>query len=153
LDRIYADMDLVVLTSINEGTPVALLEAMASGKAFVSTDVGSVRDLMAGRSIKQDGFEVFENGILTPRDAKVLARAVAYLMDNPETRRAMGKAGRNFVKGRFSSQRLADDLESLYLSLALSLALSKTGLPLGAEGPSSGNRPEPDRSPGEKQFS
>jgi glycosyltransferase involved in cell wall biosynthesis len=153
LDRIYADLDLVVLTSINEGTPVALLEAMASGRAFVSTDVGGVRDLMTGRSIKQDGFEVFENGILTPRDGKVLAQAVAYLMDNPETRRAMGQAGRNFVKGRFSSQRLANDLESLYLSLDLSRARSKGNLPLGEESPSASNRLEPGRSPGEKQFS
>jgi glycosyltransferase involved in cell wall biosynthesis len=149
LDRIYADVDLVVLTSINEGTPVALLEAMASGKAFVSTDVGGVRDLMVGPSINQRGFEVFENGILVPRDGKVLAHAVAYLMDNPETRRAMGQAGRNFVKARFSSQRLADDLESLYLSLAR----SRENLPLGAESLSSGNRLEPGRSPAEKQFS
>jgi glycosyltransferase involved in cell wall biosynthesis len=149
LDRIYADLDVVVLTSINEGTPAALLEAMASGKAFVSTDVGGVRDLMAGHSIQQGGFEVFENGILTPRDGKVLAQAVAYLMDNPETRQAMGQAGRNFVKARFSSQRLADDLESLYLSLAY----PKGTLPARAEGPHSGNGLEPGRSPGEKQFS
>ncbi len=149
LDRIYADVDLVVLTSINEGTPVALLEAMASGRAFVSTDVGGVRDLMVGPSIKQGGFEVFDNGILAPRDGKVLADAVAYLMDNPETRRAMGHAGRDFVKARFSSRRLADDLESLYLSLAR----SKENLPLEAESLSSGNRIEPGRSPAEKQFS
>ena len=149
MDGIYADVDLLVLTSINEGTPVALLEAMASGKAFVSTDVGGVRDLMVGPSIKQGSFEVFENGILAPRDGKVLADAVAILMDNPETRRAMGQAGRNFVKARFSSQRLADDLESLYLSLGR----SKQNLPLGAESLSSGNGPEPGRSPAEKQFS
>jgi glycosyltransferase involved in cell wall biosynthesis len=155
LDRVYADLDLVVLTSINEGTPVALLEAMASGKALVSTDVGGVRDLMAGPSIKQGGFEVFENGILAPRDGKVLADAVAYLMDNPEIRQAMGRAGRNFVKDRFSSQRLADDLESLYLNLSLDLsrARSKKILPLDAESLSSGARLESGRPPSEKQFS
>jgi glycosyltransferase involved in cell wall biosynthesis len=120
LDHIYSDLDLVVLTSINEGTPVALLEAMASGKAFVSTDVGGVRDLMVGAPTKQGGFEVYKNGILAPRDGKVLAHAVAYLMENPEIRQEMGAAGRNFVRARFSSARLADDLESLYLSLARS---------------------------------
>lgn len=118
LHGIYADLDLVVLTSINEGTPLCLLEAMASGKAFVSTDVGGVRDLMVGPAIREREFEVFQNGILAPRDGEALAHAVAYLMENPTLRREMGKAGRSFAKARFSSQRLADDLESLYLSLA-----------------------------------
>jgi glycosyltransferase involved in cell wall biosynthesis len=118
LDRIYADLDLVVLTSINEGTPLSLLEAMASGKAFVSTDAGGVRDLMVGPAIEQDGFEVFKNGILVPRDTEILARAVAYLAEKPDLRGTMGLVGRSFVEDRFSSLRLADDLESLYLSLA-----------------------------------
>ncbi|HZC24705.1 MAG TPA: glycosyltransferase family 4 protein [Candidatus Binatia bacterium] len=117
LDRIYADLDLVVLTSINEGTPLALLEAMASGKAFVSTDVGGVRDLMVGSAHKLDGFEIFENGILVPRQRDVLARAITYLLKNPEMLRSMGKSGRAFVRARFSNQRLADDLESLYVAL------------------------------------
>jgi glycosyltransferase involved in cell wall biosynthesis len=150
LDRIYADLDLIVLTSINEGTPVALLEAMASGKAFVAADVGGVRDLMVGAATRQGGFEVFNNGILAPRDSKVLAHAVAYLMENPEMRRAMGQVGRKFVKARFSSQRLADDLESLYLSLAR----SKRNLPLEAQLPASGDCLEgPGCSPVQKELS
>ena len=150
LDRIYADLDLIVLTSINEGTPVALLEAMASGKAFVAADVGGVRDLMVGAATRQGGFEVFNNGILAPRDSKVLAHAVAYLMENPEMRRAMGQVGRKFVKARFSSQRLADDLESLYLSLAR----SKRNLPLEAPLPASGDCLEgPGCSPVQKELS
>lgn len=120
LEGVYADLDLVVLTSINEGTPVSLLEAMASGKVFVATDAGGVRDLMVGPSTQRGGFEVFQNGILAPRDETVVARAVTYLMENPETCRTMGQVGRNSVRERFSSQRLSDDLESLYLSLARS---------------------------------
>jgi glycosyltransferase involved in cell wall biosynthesis len=120
LDRIYADLDLVVLTSINEGTPLSLLEAMASGKAFISTDVGGVRDLMAGSAQKLDGFEIFENGILVPRERDVLARAITYLLKNPEKLCSMGKSGRKFVRARFSNQRLADDLESLYVALVRS---------------------------------
>ena len=118
LERVYADLDLVVLTSINEGTPVSLLEAMASGRPFISTDVGGVRDLMVGRARKQSGFEIFENGILAPADNQVFAEAASFLKEHPEIRQTMGEAGRKFVKARFSLQRLADDLESLYLSLA-----------------------------------
>jgi glycosyltransferase involved in cell wall biosynthesis len=120
LDRVYADLDIVVSSSINEGTPVSLLEAMASGKAFVSTDVGGVRDLMVGPGKYHGEFEIFENGILVPLDTKVLADAIAYLLENPQVRQAMGQVGRRFVRTRFSSQRLADDLETLYLSLARS---------------------------------
>ena len=118
LERIYADLDLVLLTSINEGTPVSLLEAMASGKPIVSTDAGGVRDLMVGPATRRADFEVFQNGILTPRDDRVLAQAVAYLMENSELRRAMGQAGRSFVQARFSSQRLAE-IWSLFTSLWL----------------------------------
>jgi glycosyltransferase involved in cell wall biosynthesis len=121
LNRVYPDLDLVVLTSINEGTPVSLLEAMASGRAFVATDVGGVRDLMVGSPIRKFGFEVFNNGILVPRDREVLASAISYLARDPETRLAMGQAGRTFVKARFSSERLANDLESLYTSLVQSV--------------------------------
>lgn len=141
LDRVYADLDIVVSSSINEGTPVSLLEAMASARAFVSTDVGGVRDLMVGPAKRQGELEIFENGILVPRDAEVLAHAITYLIENPRIRRAMGQVGRSFVRTRFSSQRLADDLEFLYLSLAR----SKRNLTVQAQPMLSGNsvdRPE-----------
>jgi len=135
LDRVYADLDIVVSSSINEGTPVSLLEAMASARSFVSTDVGGVRDLMVGRAKQRGELQIFENGILVPRDAKVLAHAITYLIENPRIRWAMGQAGRSFVRTRFSSQRLADDLEALYLSLAR----SKRNLPVQAQRMLSGN--------------
>jgi glycosyltransferase involved in cell wall biosynthesis len=118
LEHIYADLDLIVLTSINEGTPISLLEAMACARAFVATDVGGVRDLMVGPARVQDGFEIFKNGILVPRDQNVLSAAISYLINRPEIRNTMGEAGRAFVRARFSSERLANDLESLYVSLA-----------------------------------
>ena len=85
LARVYSDLDLVVLTSINEGTPVSLLEAMASARAFVATDVGGVRDLMVAPGTKQDGFEIFKNGILVPRNSEVLAAAIGYLANVPKS--------------------------------------------------------------------
>jgi len=119
MPSIYADLDVVLLTSRNEGTPVALLEAMASGKPFVSTDVGGVRDLVVGASRKHaDGFEIFDNGILAPADPLVLARAVQFLTSHPDICSAMGTTGRASVSRRFSHVRLADDLECLYRDLA-----------------------------------
>jgi glycosyltransferase involved in cell wall biosynthesis len=115
---VYADLDLLVLTSINEGTPLALLEAMASGRSFVATDVGGVRDLMIGTSRKEEGWERFDNGILVPRDSRLLAEAAAYLLLRPELRREMGCAGREFLRKYYSCNRLAADLEQLYVRLA-----------------------------------
>lgn len=118
LAGIYADLDLVVLTSKNEGTPVTLLEAMAAGRPFVATDVGGVRDLVAGAPVQRDGFEVFDNGILVPAgNAQALAQATRYLIDNLQLRCAMGRKGRQFVESRFSPDRLATDLEQLYGNL------------------------------------
>jgi len=123
LAPIYAKLDLVVSTSVNEGTPVVLLEAMASARPFVATNVGGVRDLMVGRGRRIDGVEVFDNGILVPQNVQCVAYAVRFLLERSELRLAMGEAGRDFARSRFSHHRLANDLEALYLRLAHSKGL------------------------------
>jgi len=120
LESVYADLDMVVLTSINEGSPMALLEAMASGKAFIATDVGGVRDMMAGSAIDKDGMKIFDNGILVSRDSRLLARAIEFLAHNPQLRAAMGANGRRLASARYSMHRLTENLDSLYTRLALS---------------------------------
>lgn len=114
--RIYADVDVVCLTSRNEGTPVALIEAMAAGKPFISTKVGGVPDLVFGEAIAHpSGFEVFANGVLVARDDEVaLAAGVAYLVDRPAERATMGAVGQAEVLKRFSKERLVQDIELLY---------------------------------------
>jgi glycosyltransferase involved in cell wall biosynthesis len=114
---VYADSDLVLLTSENEGTPTVLLEAMAAGRPFVAAAVGGVADLAAGRCQRLEGFEVYGNGILTPLDPQVINRAVRYLIARPELRASMGAAGRDFVMRNFEAQRMGDDIERLYLDL------------------------------------
>jgi glycosyltransferase involved in cell wall biosynthesis len=117
---VYADLDLLLLTSVNEGTPLTLLEAMASGRPFIATDVGGVRDLMVGRARSEREYEGerFDNGILVARDPRHIAAAAQYLLLRPELRRAMGCAGREFVRHQYSHHRLAADLEQLYIQLA-----------------------------------
>jgi glycosyltransferase involved in cell wall biosynthesis len=115
----FADLDVVCLTSRNEGTPVALIEAMAAGRPFVATNVGGVVDLMAGEPRRHpEGFEVYDNGILTPPDdADALAAALRFLIDGPELRGAMGTAGQAFVLRRFGKERLLEDIGALYTAL------------------------------------
>lgn len=117
--KIYADLDIVCLTSRNEGTPVALIEAMAAGKPFVATRVGGVEDLVVGDGVLHDeGFEVFANGILVPSDdPSALAAALGYLIGRPELRGAMGAVGEAAVMKSFSHDRLLHEMESIYDAL------------------------------------
>lgn len=115
LARVYAGSDVVVLTSRNEGTPVCLIEAMAAGRAVVSTDVGGVRDVL------EDGRlgEVVPDG-----DAGALADAVARLLDDPERRARLGALGCEAAPRRFGVGRLLRDMECLYDELAGTRAAS-----------------------------
>ncbi len=120
---IYADLDMVMLTSDNEGTPVVLIEAMASGKPFIATDVGSVRDLVDGVGRAMVGetgghFTVYQNGILvSPKDAQGLASALLYAREQGEERARMGRAGRDLAVQRFGKERLLRDMRELYEEL------------------------------------
>ncbi len=108
LERIYADLDLVVLSSANEGLPVSLIEAMAAAKPIVATRVGGVPDLV----------EEGQTGLLVPpKDPASLARAIEKLLDHPELCQTMGQKGREKVYPAFSSKRLLKDMDKLYTEL------------------------------------
>ncbi len=57
---------MVALTSVNEGTPVTLVEAMRSGRAVLSTEVGGVVDILGSRGASIEGFTVWDNGVTVP---------------------------------------------------------------------------------------
>jgi glycosyltransferase involved in cell wall biosynthesis len=106
---VYADLDVVVLSSLNEGSPVAVIEAMAAGRPVVSTDVGGVGEVVTPG----------ESGLLVPpRDPRALAEAVSALLSDPAAAERMGHAARSAVYPKYSSTRLIADLERLYLELA-----------------------------------
>lgn len=108
LPALYAAMDVVVLTSRNEGTPISLVEAGAAARPTVSTQVGGVDDVVVD--------EV--TGMLTPAgDDEAIASAVSRLLDDPARARAMGEAARERIPARYSADRLADDLSDLYRDL------------------------------------
>jgi len=105
---IYADLDIVALTSLNEGTPVTLIEAMASGKAVVATSVGGVPDIVF------DG----QTGILVPsRDEEKFAKSIVNLLQDPSKRQDLGKHGREFAMDNYRKERLVANISKLYESL------------------------------------
>jgi GT2 family glycosyltransferase/glycosyltransferase involved in cell wall biosynthesis len=118
---VYADLDILALTSSNEGTPVSIIEAMAASVPILATDAGGVIDLLGssdGLPIS-DGFAVCERGILCKRgDALGFSKGLKYLLelDKDEKHKRLMKACA-FVKERYSEERLLRDIESLYLDL------------------------------------
>jgi glycosyltransferase involved in cell wall biosynthesis len=108
LPRIYADLDLLAVTSNNEGTPFSAIEAMAAGCPVVATRVGGLPDLIHEG---QTGY------LVPPGDAPAVAEAMLRLLHAPETARCMGQAARARVKDCFTVRRLIRDTEQLYLEL------------------------------------
>lgn len=106
LTTIYGASDVFLLTSRNEGTPVALIEAMASGVAGVATDVGGVRDVL------DDADLVHPFG-----DTAGLAESVLLLLRDPVRRRTAAATGRETVLARFRFVRLRDEIAALYRKL------------------------------------
>ena len=121
MSEVYTQVDLMVLTSLNEGTPVTMIESMATGRPFVAFNVGGMPDLMSGIARAYEGFNVFDNGVLVgPRNVAVFARAIDLLVREPERRVRMGQAGRVCAFQNFSKERLAQDMEALYRKLTVS---------------------------------
>jgi len=115
LPRIYADLNVLVVSSDNEGTPVSAIEAMASARPVVGTRVGGLPDIIT------DG----ENGYLVPpRNPEALAEAILRLLRDPELACRMGRAGQTMAKERFKIQRLISDMEGLYENLLIKKRIS-----------------------------
>jgi glycosyltransferase involved in cell wall biosynthesis len=108
LPALYAALDVVVLTSRNEGTPVSLIEAGAAGRPVVATRVGGVSEVV------HDGV----TGWLVPQgDDRALAARVAGLLDRPEEAAAFGEAAKALVAERFSAARTVEAHAELYREL------------------------------------
>lgn len=103
-----AGMDIISLTSDNEGTPVSLIEAQASNVPVISTNVGGVKDIMLDG---ETGF-VVEKG-----DLKEYVEKLVILIENDEIRKIMSQNGWNYVREKFHYTRLAKDVELYYKEL------------------------------------
>jgi len=103
--RFYDAMDVLLLPSINEGTPVSVIEALAAGRPAVATRVGGIPDVV------RDGVDGF---LVDLGDADALADRLADLAADPIRRAEMGASGRARVFERYAVERLVDDVDKLY---------------------------------------
>ena len=108
VDIVNAGVDIVMLTSLNEGTPVSLIEAQASNKPIVSTRVGGIENVVVPGSTAL----LSESG-----DAAGLADQLSLLIEDDARRQAMGVGGWQHVRDRYHYSRLVGDTAQLYRSL------------------------------------
>ena len=103
-----AGMDVICLTSNNEGTPVSLIEAQACNIPIVTTNVGGVMDIV------NEG----ETGYVVPKgDANLFAEKLLLLTEDEKNRSRMSQNGWSFVKNKFHYTRLVNDVENYYRKL------------------------------------
>lgn len=119
--KVYADLDVLALTSNNEGTPVSIIESMASAVPVISTDAGGVRDILGipEESLNDNDFVVCERGILcTKNNPEGFANGLICLVETQaEKLKKQTEKARMFVQNRYSKERLFQDMERLYLDL------------------------------------
>ncbi|MEO8885789.1 MAG: glycosyltransferase [Mucilaginibacter sp.] len=104
IDVINAGSDIIALSSLNEGTPVSIIEALASQKAVVCTNVGGVKDVV------KDGY----SGLLTGQTADEFANKLQELCVNKQFRDVLAANGKAFVMQNYSYSRLVKETEDLY---------------------------------------
>jgi glycosyltransferase involved in cell wall biosynthesis len=123
MPRVYADLDVVVLTSHNEGSPVSLIEALAAARPVVSTAVGGVPEVVIHG---ETGLTVADG------DSAAVATAVLKLLRDRDLARRLANAGRRHVYPRYDSSRLVDDVKTLYLRelAARGRTIPSVGLPV-----------------------
>jgi glycosyltransferase involved in cell wall biosynthesis len=118
MNSVYGQTDILLLTSKNEGTPVAAIEAMAAGCPVILPDVGGVADLMSGNPECRDGYSIFDNGILVDRRTpETFAEALNWLASDPRRCAQMGRTASIFAQQNFSKERLVNEIEEVYKSV------------------------------------
>ncbi|HEY9404259.1 MAG TPA: glycosyltransferase [Pyrinomonadaceae bacterium] len=160
-ENFYPALDIVALTSLNEGTPLTLIEAMANARPVVATAVGGVVDLVGGAVENGAGrrgvgatnnevatavegeaaYIVCERGVrVQTGDAEAFCEALRLVVADEELRREMGERGRAFVSEHYSKERLVRDMLNLYSELlpspSVAVVSKQGGVP--AVGPARG---------------
>jgi glycosyltransferase involved in cell wall biosynthesis len=113
IDTAIAGLDIVAMTSLNEGTPVSLIEAQSAGKPVVSTNVGGVENVV------QDGI----SGLLSPSNyVNAFAENLLAIINSDDLRYNLSKTGWELMKNKFHYTRLVEEVRDLYHALLKSNA-------------------------------
>ena len=108
-------MDVLVLTSISEGQPLAILEGMAAGKPFVTTNVGSCKELMDGLDD-----DIGPAGYVVPvMHVEQIAAAIINLAKNKSLRKELGKHARQRVNTYYQSKKVIQAYRKVYERLGV----------------------------------
>ncbi|QUW79735.1 DUF3492 domain-containing protein [Streptomyces mirabilis] len=106
LAEAYASGAVVVLSSVVEGFPISLVEAMFCGRATVSTDVGAVVEVIGGTGL-----------VVPPRNPRALAEACVALLRDPERRARLGAAARARALELFTVEQNIAAFHGIYLEI------------------------------------
>ena len=110
IPQLMQQANIIVLPSYREGLPKVLIEAAASGRAVITTDVSGCRDAI----------EPNQTGLLVPvRDSNALASAMKRLIDEPNLRHRLGKAGRILAEQEFSIEKVVAEHLNIYRNLLM----------------------------------
>lgn len=98
-------MDVFVLSSMREGMPISVLEAMAAGLPVLTTDVGGIGEVV------QDGVTA---KVVAPRDVQALAGGLAWMVENAAARADMAARGKALIHGQYGHERMVARYSNLY---------------------------------------
>jgi glycosyltransferase involved in cell wall biosynthesis len=112
IEKVLSAADIVVLTSDNEGTPLSLIQAGMAGLPVVSTNVGSVPEVVLNKV----------TGLITRLDVQEIADALEKLVSDEALRAQLGAAAQEYTMANFGVERLVHDHEVLYKKLLSSPA-------------------------------
>ena len=117
-DVFHAGFDIEALTSLNEGSPFVLIEAMANARPIIATAVGGVVDLLGAVEQAIEGFDICERGIRVPsNDAESFSKGLIFLAKNEKLRRDFEIRGLEYAVSNYSKERLITDVKKLYRDL------------------------------------